>query len=42
MNPMHRFRKHLHITTWMATVLISQLKAGNALAMTVPAAGSYA
>ena len=42
MNPMHRFRKHLHMTTWMAAVLFSLLKAGNALAMTVPAAGSFA
>jgi len=42
MNPMHRLRKHLPMTTWTATVLLSLMKAGNALAMTVPAAGSFA
>ena len=42
MNPMHRFRKHLHMTTWMAAVLFSLFQAGNSLAMTVPATGSFA
>ena len=42
MNRTHRLHKHLHMTTWMAAVLFSLLKAGNALAMTVPAAGSFA
>lgn len=39
---MQRFRKRLNMATWMATVLLFLMKAGNALAMTVPAAGSFA
>ena len=42
MNRTHRFRKHLHMTTWMAAVLLTLFQAGNALAMTVPATGSFA
>jgi hypothetical protein len=42
MNRLQRFRKHLNVTTWMAAVLLSLVKAGNALAMTVPATGSFA
>ncbi|MDD2467812.1 MAG: hypothetical protein PHI97_27860 [Desulfobulbus sp.] len=42
MNRMHRFHKHLHMTTWMAAVLLFLFKTGNALAMTVPATGSFA
>ena len=42
MNRMQRFRKHLNGTAWMAAVLLSLMKAGNALAMTVPATGSFA
>ena len=39
---MKRFRKQLNVTTWMAAVLLSLMKAGNGLAMTVPATGSFA
>jgi hypothetical protein len=42
MNRLQRFRKHLHMITWMAAVMLSLMKAGNALAMTVPATGSFA
>lgn len=42
MKPMHRFRKHLHMATWMAAVLFSLFQAENSLAMTVPATGSFA
>ncbi len=42
MNRTHRFRKHLHMATWMAAVLLTLFQAGNALAMTVPATGSFA
>ena len=28
---MHRFRKRLNMPTWMAAVMLSLLKAGNAL-----------
>jgi len=42
MNRLQRFRKHLNMTTWMAAVLFSLMKAGNAMAMTVPATGSFA
>ena len=42
MNRLHRFRKRLNLATWMATVQLSLMKAGNALAMTVPATGSFA
>ena len=42
MNRLHRFCKRLNMATWMATVLLSLMKAGNAIAMTVPATGSFA
>ena len=42
MNRLQRFRKHLNMATWMATVLLSLFHASNALAMTVPATGSFA
>ena len=42
MNRLHRFRKRLNMATWMAAVLLSLMKAGNALAMTVPVTGSFA
>ncbi|WP_306549146.1 hypothetical protein [Desulfobulbus sp.] len=42
MNRLQHFRKRLHMATWMAAVLFSLLKAGNSLAMTVPATGSFA
>ena len=42
MNRLQHFRKNLNMTTWMAAVLLSLMKAGNALAMTVPATGSFA
>jgi len=38
---MQRFRKRLNATTWMTT-LILLIQTGNALAMTVPAQGSFA
>jgi hypothetical protein len=42
MNRLHRFRKHLHMTPWMAAVLLTLFQASSALAMTVPATGSFA
>ena len=42
MNRLQHFRKHLNGTAWMAAVLLSLMKASNALAMTVPATGSFA
>ena len=42
MNRLQRLRKPLNMTTWMAAVLLSLMKASNALAMTVPATGSFA
>lgn len=42
MNRLRRVRNHLPLTTWVAAVLFSLLKASNALAMTVPATGSFA
>ena len=42
MNRLQRFRKPLNMATSMAAVLLSLMKAGNALAMTVPATGSFA
>jgi hypothetical protein len=42
MNRLQHFRKHLNMAPWMAAVMLSLMKAGNALAMTVPATGSFA
>ena len=42
MNRMHPCRTRLNRATWMTTGLLSLLQAGNALAMTVPATGSFA
>ena len=42
MKLIRHFRKHLRATSWTTAVLFSLMKAGNALAMTVPAAGSFA
>lgn len=42
MNRLHHFRKHLHMATWMAAGLLTLFQAGNVLAMTVPATGSFA
>jgi len=42
MNRLHHFRKRLNMATWMSAVMLPLMKAGNALAMTVPATGSFA
>ena len=42
MKQMQRFRQRLNAPTWMIAVMFSLLHAGNGLAMTVPAAGSFA
>jgi len=42
MNRKQRFHKRLNWATWMATIMLSLLQAGNSMAMTVPATGSFA
>ncbi|QQG64671.1 hypothetical protein [Desulfobulbus oligotrophicus] len=42
MNRLQYFRKRLNMTTWMGAVLLTLFQAGNVLAMTVPATGSFA
>jgi hypothetical protein len=42
MNRKQRFHKRLNRATWMAAMMLSLFQAGNSLAMTVPATGSFA
>jgi hypothetical protein len=42
MNQKQRFHKRLNRATGMAAMMLSLFQAGNSMAMTVPAAGSFA
>ena len=42
MKLIRHFRNHLRATTWMATALFFLMQASTTMAMTVPAAGSFA